>query len=636
MKLSRLTGSARTFNGFGAACALSCATFVLGAGTGTALAQATPQPDPATLTFETPVPSIDTTANPPQSAWVPNPPEQAPAGNGDIALAPSLLTSFNAADFADNIALSGGFAYIPPDPIAAAGLNHVVNVVNKIIEWYTKAGGLQNQQTLQAFFTAHGTTPVNATFDPKVVYDHFADRFVVVALEVQDTAAGDPVNSSRILVAVSDDGDPNGTWYTTAINSKLFISGADRWADYPGLELDQDVVYVTTNMYGFGGGSYAGVRLWIIRKGLGSGGFYDGGAATVTVHNPYAGAGVAITTMPALIYGAPGGTIGTWLVSYSGLTGGGNVYVQTIQVNDPTGTGGGPFFVNQQFIPYGTVAGTDNTSFAVPNAPQSGSGIGIETNDRRALDAVWRHSKLYMVTTIRPPSGPDAGEATARWFQLSTTTPASLTILDQGNVSGDDIAADTHTFFPAVAVNTDDDVAIGFAASAASIYAGAYYTCRSASDPAGTVQPSATLAAGVDYYVRRFGSGFNRWGDYSGISVDPADDKTFWVYNEYAGPRGFLDSFGEDGFWATRYGSFKKSACNTPPQDSDGDGDVDLTDYGAFLSCYNGPTNPYADDPTICICFDSDPTGAPDGDVDLSDYGDFLTCYNGPANPPNC
>jgi hypothetical protein len=62
--------------------------------------------------------------------------------------------------------------------------------------------------------------------------------------------------------------------------------------------------------------------------------------------------------------------------------------------------------------------------------------------------------------------------------------------------------------------------------------------------------------------------------------------------------------------------------------DHDNDGDVDLTDYGAFLDCYNGPNNPPA---STCV-FDNDFDR--DGDVDLSDYGGFLTCYNGPARPP--
>jgi PKD repeat protein len=64
--------------------------------------------------------------------------------------------------------------------------------------------------------------------------------------------------------------------------------------------------------------------------------------------------------------------------------------------------------------------------------------------------------------------------------------------------------------------------------------------------------------------------------------------------------------------------------------DFDGDGDVDLSDYGTFLACYNGPANPPAVSGCDATDFDDD------GDVDLSDYGTFLGCYNGPNNPPAC
>jgi endonuclease/exonuclease/phosphatase family metal-dependent hydrolase len=71
--------------------------------------------------------------------------------------------------------------------------------------------------------------------------------------------------------------------------------------------------------------------------------------------------------------------------------------------------------------------------------------------------------------------------------------------------------------------------------------------------------------------------------------------------------------------------------CNDPRFDANGDGDVDLGDYGIFITCYNGPGNPY---PAGCGCHDADH----DQDVDLSDYGAFISCYNGPANPadPAC
>jgi endonuclease/exonuclease/phosphatase family metal-dependent hydrolase len=72
-------------------------------------------------------------------------------------------------------------------------------------------------------------------------------------------------------------------------------------------------------------------------------------------------------------------------------------------------------------------------------------------------------------------------------------------------------------------------------------------------------------------------------------------------------------------------------ADGCPPEiagDFDRDGDVDLSDYGAFLGCYNGPGQPSG---AGCIA-SADYDG--DEDVDLSDYGVFLGCYNGPENPP--
>jgi sulfatase modifying factor 1 len=68
----------------------------------------------------------------------------------------------------------------------------------------------------------------------------------------------------------------------------------------------------------------------------------------------------------------------------------------------------------------------------------------------------------------------------------------------------------------------------------------------------------------------------------------------------------------------------------TVPADFDSDSDVDLSDYGVFLSCYNGPGRPPAARCTRYADFDGD------GDVDLSDYGTFLGCYNGPGNLPAC
>jgi hypothetical protein len=41
------------------------------------------------------------------------------------------------------------------------------------------------------------------------------------------------------------------------------------------------------------------------------------------------------------------------------------------------------------------------------------------------------------------------------------------------------------------------------------------------------------MREGQANYVKDFGSGRNRWGDYNGIWVDPADRSNFWMYTEY-------------------------------------------------------------------------------------------------------
>ena len=177
------------------------------------------------------------------------------------------------------------------------------------------------------------------------------------------------------------------------------------------------------------------------------------------------------------------------------------------------------------------------------------------------------YDQLYLTTTILPNAGPDLGQTTAHWFQLDTsgvtssTSPAGLiTLADQGNIGGEDLAPGTFTFFPAVAVNKNDEVMFGFSASAPTIFAGAYAARRSPADPPATVGATQTIQAGLGPYQRFFGGPRNRRGDYSGISVDPTDQKKFWVFNEFADTPGTpgTGTFGpEDGRWGTAWGRTK-------------------------------------------------------------------------------
>ncbi len=485
----------------------------------------------------------------------------------------TILNTFEGFDFDDNAAETG-FFFIPPDAIGAAGRDRVIAVVNVMIEGRDKSGALLYRDALKDFFAP--LEPTTFTFDPKIVYDHYNQRFVVVTLERVDTGSNpDPGNISRILLAVSKTSSPAdltfASWHYYAIDAKMNIGGTEHWADYPGFEIDEEAVYITANMFqfAFNPRGYGGARVWIVDKGAGSGGFYDGGPAGVTAHDPYTASGQpenATTTMPALVFGpggvgGPGSTLGTFLVSYSGLTFGGAGMpeaVQVITIDDPLGNAGfGPIFIHE-FVTIGDIENLGG-AFGFPpldDAAQFGSSELIEVLDRRIQDAVWRDDRLWMTTTIEPNSGPDVGQTTAHWIRLDTAPgPGAITLHAEGDIGAEDIASANYTFYPSLAVNSRGDAKFGFSACTQSIFVGAYVAGLRSGDLA--LQPTEIVHEGEDSYVRKFGTDpRNRWGDYSGTALDPVNDNTFWIFNQYAGEQGSptIPASGE-GRWETAWAS---------------------------------------------------------------------------------
>ncbi len=505
----------------------------------------------AKVTIETPEPSIDDATLRSMEAVATGPvAEKVPPG---IMLTPGLLfPPVDCWNFDTSIPYTGSI-FIPPDPHAAAGLEHVINIVNVGIEWRTKAnpGVLQYQNSLAGFFAGVPGGLGTQTFDPKVIYDQYRDRFIVVTLE----RVTSPALDSRILIAVSKTHDPNAGWWLHSINSLTTIGGLARWADYPGFAVDDDAVYVCANMFS-AAGSFGGVRLWIIDKPATYAG--PNGSIVSAIYDPYGAVGqpgLATTTQPAHMYGPEPANVGTFLVSYSGLTDGTNEYIDIIRVDNPIA---GPVFSFQQLF----VGNIDNTAAGFGDALQLGTARRIETNDRRALNAVWRNNNLYMCATLLPPAGIDAGFETAHWWRVNTMNLGALSVADQGDVGAEDLGAATYTFFPSVMVDRCDNMAIGFSASNQGIYCGAYYALRALGDAPGTIQNTAVLALGTDWYVRTFSNNpaaRNRWGDYSGLSLCPTTEASFWIYNEYACTRGTPTTVGgvtEDGRWCTKLGEF--------------------------------------------------------------------------------
>src|SRR5207248_3034381 len=81
-------------------------------------------------------------------------------------------------------------------------------------------------------------------------------------------------------------------------------------------------------------------------------------------------------------------------------------------------------------------------------------------------------------------------------------------------------------------------------------------------------QGGTGLADGGFYLTQ--GQGVNtggRWGDYSGIAIDPTDDQSFWVFNEHAT---------STNSWATTVGEHQVSSPDTTPPLLIHDGSISL------------------------------------------------------------
>ena len=94
------------------------------------------------------------------------------------------------------------------------------------------------------------------------------------------------------------------------------------------------------------------------------------------------------------------------------------------------------------------------------------------------------------------------------------------------------------------------NIALGYSVSGGHrLFPSIRYATRTPSDSAGTLGGEVKLQPGAGLQRRSF----NRWGDYSSMSVDP-DGCSFWYTQEYYGTSGRFD-------FKTRIGSFKMPDC---------------------------------------------------------------------------
>ena len=433
--------------------------------------------------------------------------------------------------------LANQWSIYPPDTNGDVGPDHYIQTVNLGFRVWDKSGNpltpVQNLNTLwQAF---GGVCETTNDGDPIVLYDPLVNRWMISQFAF-------PANGTFQCIAVSATADPLGQWHRYA-----YQTSATLIEDYPHFGVWPDAYYMTTNEF-TSASSWAGVGAFAFDRTR----MLAGQPATMQYFhlgvNQWGGmlpADMDGTTPP------PAGAPNTFVEVDDSAWDPPNIpqdQIEFWQFHVDWTTPANSTFSNSANVatqPFDAIL----CNFARSCIPQPGTGVGLDaiadrTMYRNAYRNFGTHESLVFNVTV---DANGANRAGVRWFEVRSPRAAAPTIQQQSTYSPDA----NNRWMGATAQDRDGNLAIGFSISSASMFPSIGYAGRLATDPPNQLtQGEAILITGTGAQT----GPANRWGDYSGLVVDPTDDCTFWITNEYYQTTSAVG-------WRTRIGSFKFPSC---------------------------------------------------------------------------
>ena len=473
----------------------------------------------------------------------------------------------------------------PPDPIAAAGPNYVVEAVNDNLFIGSKSTLPNNLsgtvQSFDSFFPGftHSIFGLDDIIsDPSVNYDAASGKWIISILDI------DLQNDKGYLnIAVSNTNDPTGGWTKFQLDltdghGPLIPGnkGLTLWGDFERFGSSANAYVWTVNMFSFSSGGidqnslFDHVQVIAVDK--------SNLADVHTVDLPSWDSSTSVITnenlMPVRMDGAADAD-GMWFAeetNYGSNSGQADtlrlVHVANILAATPSDfvdfTGNVPLY-QFNFVPDPSTGGnhpwnngdTNNNALQAGSAAYPNPGL-VDTNDTRMDSAVWEtvngQQHLVLTQTVEDPADPTT--AKARWYDFNTTGATDPSVAVPLYQSGEiNPGAGVFTYFPSAAIDPAGDIGMTYLESSATELFTMYVTGKTLSESkmeTGVPVVNDSPDAGPD------GSP-HRAGDYSGTVVDinsaGAATNSFWSSNEYA----------SGGNWATALENFSISNPVQPP-----------------------------------------------------------------------
>jgi hypothetical protein len=415
---------------------------------------------------------------------------------------------------------------VPPDPQGDVGPNHYVQIVNSSFAVFGKDGhaifGPVPTRTIFASFG--GPCETHDDGDGIALYDPLADRWLIAQFAIDTTSQ----KRFHECIAVSRSADPTGAW---ARYDYLFSD----FNDYPKFGVWPDGYYATYNTFPDPGSSqFEGVNYCVMDRARMLAGEAaaqqcillreeDGGLVPGDVDG--------FLAPPA---GEPNTAVGF---------GRNNLTLYRFRVDWENALNS---FVEPTTVPVAQFAEACFLNRGGSCIPQPGNGAATldSLGDRLMYRAAYRnfggHESMIVNHTVAVN-----GVTGVRWYEIRD--PAGTpSLFQQGTYAPDS----SWRWMGSAAIDRAGDVGLGFSLISPAMPASIGYTAHAASDAPGVMGQGESVAVN--------GSGAQavklRWGDYSSMSVDPADECTFWYTNEYIPADGVFN-------WHTRIFSFEVPGC---------------------------------------------------------------------------
>ncbi|GAB4193881.1 MAG: hypothetical protein Tsb002_24810 [Wenzhouxiangellaceae bacterium] len=480
---------------------------------------------------------------------------QDPAAVSDLR-APAVQLSIEGYSNDDNAALIGG-RITPPDTNGDVGLNHYVQYINLGWVFFDKATGavaggpFAGNLFWQGF---GGVCETQNAGDPIVLYDHLAGRWLFSQF------TGTSISDGHQCVAISDGENPAGPY--TLYD---FVVSPNAFNDYPKIGLWNDGYYMTTHEFAGPQLSFAGVNLNVFDRTAMLAG--DPNAGFIQFSSVDSGDELEFGTIAGNLEGPslpPAGTC-NYLVHASdveafGLPGSDRYRLWEACVDFSNPAASSLNQINSIGVPAfdKNLCGFSRDCIQQPG-PQNLDALAAMTIYRFNLRYFGNEGVLKGVATTNVDVGADRAGVLWAGIDINPTNNATA-LSDGGNLRGViDFNDGENRWMGSATLDQDGNVGIGYTRSSNSTFPSIYFTVHERGvDAPGAVQQESLCVAGSGSH-----EGANRWADYASASIDPVDQCTFWITNEYVETTGNFS-------WNTRVCSFRIPSCgggggNIPP-----------------------------------------------------------------------